>query len=646
MGGTTPFSTSDKPPPAGVEDPLRHPDNHNHNNRTSSSRGHIKSSRLTINLSILLCLLLLGIAITSALVWLPLIFVPLIGVIALPAFVSCLIVLIYAVPGLLYLLWAQEDSPGWVNGVFIPLNPVRNLSLTLGTIRYLQAIGHILPRFIWAVGRYIVWENLVRKVDDRFEHPGWKSERSGGKIPAPIIPSQERKRGKEGIFHGFAEYNIPYVTRRDGSVGYWDIYFPRGSTGEEDKESPGMDVDLDMALSTLQEIKSPQQAPDIDSPKPSPTSSPSQLPTSLRSEERPGSSTHPPFQVPSSSTPFRLRQQSSTPSTPEHITATASSASTPSIQSISSANEQGSKVVIFLFDVGMIGIKPRKEWFCLLGAKLGKMGYLTVIPGISLYPSGGVEDMVIDVRHVLSWVEKEIPSYGGSPSSIYIMGHGLGAHLAFFTLCQEAIIRSRDARQEFLARTKGQQVMLDLSDIKTWRIANEEVEDEVPNGLRKLKIYGEEVEIPRVKGIILLSPVFDIIRQIRYESSIHLEHVSPLRRSGGPGQTACMKNSLGHLLFASKRILEVDRLPERVLIIHGAQDHMIPLSMSHSLSELLYGLGIPTIFRPYKDMGHFDLLFHLMKGFEQDLPAESSGHRKKWYVDRLGRDIQHFINEI
>ncbi|OCF72354.1 hypothetical protein I204_06733 [Kwoniella mangroviensis CBS 8886] len=222
------------------------------------------------------------------------------------------------------------------------------------------------------------------------------------------------------------------------------------------------------------------------------------------------------------------------------------------------------------------------------------------------------------------------------------MGHGLGGHLGFFTLCQEGIIRSRDARHGYLEPLKGQQVTLDLNDISTWRGLYDEIEDELPNGLRKLKIYGEEIKIPRIKGTILLSPVSDVIRQIRYESSIHLEHISPLRRSHGPSQTACMRHSLGHLLFASKRILEVDRLPEKLLIIHGAQDHLVPLSSSHWLSELLYGLGVPTAFRPYKDVGHFDLITHLMKGLE-DAEGEQNGKKnhRKW----LESDLKRFIEE-
>lgn len=66
-----------------------------------------------------------------------------------------------------------------------------------------------------------------------------------------------------------------------------------------------------------------------------------------------------------------------------------------------------------------------------------------------------------------------------------------------------------------------------------------------------------------------LSPVADVIKQVRHESKLWLEHVSPLRRALGSSQTRCMKHSLGHILFAARNLVEVEWLPERVLIIHG-----------------------------------------------------------------------------
>jgi hypothetical protein len=52
-----------------------------------------------------------------------------------------------------------------------------------------------------------------------------------------------------------------------------------------------------------------------------------------------------------------------------------------------------------------------------------------------------------------------------------------------------------------------------------------------------------------------------------------------------------------------------------------AQDRLVPLDSAHWLSELLYGLDVQTSFRPYRILGHFDLITELMKGLEGEYSA-------------------------
>lgn len=178
-----------------------------------------------------------------------------------------------------------------------------------------------------------------------------------------------------------------------------------------------------------------------------------------------------------------------------------------------------------------------------------------MIPDITTYPDGTVEDMVGDVRHALSWVRKEITNYGGDPGNIHLMGHGLGAHLALYTISQAAVVHSRD-RLEI------------LNAASQWsHFAGQQ--REIPNGLKSLRVYAPEADLPPIRGVIMLSPIADIIKQVRHESKCWVEHVSPLRRALGSSQTRCMKHSLGHILFAARHIVEADCLPEKALIIHG-----------------------------------------------------------------------------
>lgn len=103
--------------------------------------------------------------------------------------------------------------------------------------------------------------------------------------------------------------------------------------------------------------------------------------------------------------------------------------------------------------------------------------------------------MVADVRHVLAWVNKEIRGYGGDPNAIYICGHGLGAHLGMYTLAQDAVVHSRN-RLEILNAASHWSHMGGSSD-------QQRQPKDIPNGLRALRIYAPEVEVPAVRGVIL-----------------------------------------------------------------------------------------------------------------------------------------------
>lgn len=160
------------------------------------------------------------------------------------------------------------------------------------------------------------------------------------------------------------------------------------------------------------------------------------------------------------------------------------------------APEEGLKpVVIFLYDVGMMGpIRPARWMFSLVGLKLAEQGYVTVVPDITMYPWGQIEDQVADVRSVVTWVKKEARAFGGDPTNIYLCGHGLGAHLGMYTVAQDAVVHSRDRLEIHNAASHWQHV--GSSD-------QPQHSRDIPNGVRSLRIYAPEVELPHIRGVIM-----------------------------------------------------------------------------------------------------------------------------------------------
>lgn len=236
---------------------------------------------------------------------------------------------------------------------------------------------------------------------------------------------------------------------------------------------------------------------------------------------------------------------------------------------------------------------------------------MSVVPDITTYPVGQMEDMVADVRATLAWVHKEIKAYGGDPSRVYLCGHGLGAHLGMYTIAQDVVVHSRDKVE--LHNAAANWASLGYATEPSGVAAGPR---EIPNGVRSLRIYGPDIELPPVKGVILLSPVADVIKQVRHEAKCWLEHVSPLRRSLGSSQTRCMRHSLGHILFAAKDIVDVDMLPRGALILHGKRNQLVPEWQGTWLAELLKGFDFDVTLRTYSRLGHFDVVTNLMAGFE------------------------------
>jgi hypothetical protein len=125
----------------------------------------------------------------------------------------------------------------------------------------------------------------------------------------------------------------------------------------------------------------------------------------------------------------------------------------------------------------------------------------------------------------------------------------------------------------------------------------------------------------RLLTFIRLSPVADVIKQVRHEAKCWLEHVSPLRRALGSSQTKCMRHSLGHILFAARNIVELDWMPDHVLVIHGGNDQLVPVWQSVWLADLLNGLDVPTAIRQHARLAHFDVVTGLMSGLESKSTA-------------------------
>lgn len=275
----------------------------------------------------------------------------------------------------------------------------------------------------------------------------------------------------------------------------------------------------------------------------------------------------------------------------------------------------------------------------------------------TLYPDGNVKDMVTDIRLVLAWVGKNAGRYGGDPASIYLMGHGSGAHLSLLTLVQEAVVRSRDsywlANYEKLERTKkgstARSAQRKDAFPSSMAFGESDADDSdeplreaaarvaggrdpyspdvvISAGIRRLEVWGGETPIPEVKGMILMAGVVDVIKHIRAEFKAGIEQISPLKKALGPSHASCLMASPSHLIFGAKQVCTVSQspsyfadeissvqifdtsfLPPNILLIHGGADQSIPIVQTVLLKTLLQGVGVRNVtLKAYRDLTHLE----------------------------------------
>ncbi|TKY89924.1 hypothetical protein EX895_001221 [Sporisorium graminicola] len=101
-------------------------------------------------------------------------------------------------------------------------------------------------------------------------------------------------------------------------------------------------------------------------------------------------------------------------------------------------------IVVIPSMLGPLTITSKRRLYLQLALRLRRMGYCVVVADITYYPESRIKSSVIDLRLVLRWTAKNCQRYGGDPTKIYVLGHGLSAHLVMLTISQEAVVLSRE----------------------------------------------------------------------------------------------------------------------------------------------------------------------------------------------------------
>ncbi|KAG0202808.1 hypothetical protein BGX33_009462 [Mortierella sp. NVP41] len=272
-------------------------------------------------------------------------------------------------------------------------------------------------------------------------------------------------------------------------------------------------------------------------------------------------------------------------------------------------HKRGRPVVIFIY--GGAWSSGSKQVYTLLGAQLRAMGYVAVIPDYTTFPRGRSKEMEEDVQMAIQWTQEHCETYGGDPNQIYLMGHSAGAHLCSLTVIKDCVRRwMYTTRQESQKMAMASSVLAGLLQEHT---CQKELSLETDNRLEPL---------PRLRGLILCSGVYDISAHLEHEKIRGVEEVSAMSRVMGNSLLSFDMNSpstilqeiarsssssppLSEVSFSHPNKTKVEPaqddsspsephlshfrslLPEKILVVHGQDDRTAPASSSMRLHKAL-----------------------------------------------------------
>ncbi|KAJ1969503.1 hypothetical protein IWQ62_000587 [Dispira parvispora] len=312
------------------------------------------------------------------------------------------------------------------------------------------------------------------------------------------------------------------------------------------------------------------------------------------------------------------------------------------------------QVPVLCFVYGKTWSSSQRNVYTPMAHTLRQQGYLVLLPELRRPPTVSVLDTVDDVLQCMTWATQHVAKYGGSPTCIYLMGHGAGAHLATLAASVWSFAASKkmpsplpvglhsEDRVTLRHRTPSRGTDLDVTTGEgseslplsprdtppsssahtsptsdsppspTWsnRIVTSQDKESLGHHLNALvhkysllwtSTSPEPIQLSldptpplHIAGLILLAGVYDIDDQRRYERRRGIDELSATTRLLGSCASGLLSPSLllESLCNSTGKSLSQLVFPKKVLLIHGERDTMFPLKSSEHFFDLLCQLDV------------------------------------------------------
>ncbi|KAJ2018442.1 hypothetical protein IWW57_005231 [Coemansia sp. S610] len=201
-------------------------------------------------------------------------------------------------------------------------------------------------------------------------------------------------------------------------------------------------------------------------------------------------------------------------------------------------------------------------------------GLFVVLPRVGSQGSPG--DALEDFNVAVQWVVANAANFGADAGRVHVMGCGAGAHLcAMYSLA--APLRTWYAQADRMAR--GAQLL-----------ASADADAALRRAVRRIH------RPPRVAGLVLVSGVYDIVAQRRYEADRCIENLTAAARAFAKGEEEAWSPALAvRALRRRSAVLPPELFPRSVLLIHGRLDSTFELAQSQRMFRELCAVGVPDV---------------------------------------------------
>ncbi|KAJ2726790.1 hypothetical protein GGI07_000301 [Coemansia sp. Benny D115] len=205
-------------------------------------------------------------------------------------------------------------------------------------------------------------------------------------------------------------------------------------------------------------------------------------------------------------------------------------------------------------------------------------GMFVVLPRV-----GGVdaslEDILCDFHLTVQWVFENAVNFGGDPKRVHLLGYGAGAHLC--------------TMYSLLVPLKTWYAQADRISPDAQLLSSRASDQCLRRWLRKIK------RVPRpVAGLILVSGVFDIAGQRKYETERCIENLSATAKAFGGRrelEDAWSPATIVRCLRRRSAFIPSELFSHSVLLIHGKRDSTFVLAQSQRLFRELCEIDVPDV---------------------------------------------------